>query len=237
MDDKYLKVQATPTNQTIAPGTEQTVKLEIRDNQNQPIKGQFTVMVVNEAVLQLSGYRPPDLVSTVYAEQAIATRFADNRPDVVLQPLSSPLQKGWGYGGGFSAGAANTLTRKDFQALAYYNGSVLTDVNGQTSVTFKLPDDLTTWRVMAVATDGNLHFGNGETTFITTKPLLSNPVLPQFVRPGDRFEGGLSVTNTTGQSTDLQQFSIGWNIATAMGKPTDNILSSDRSQSICDCLV
>jgi alpha-2-macroglobulin len=203
LDDKYLKVQATADNQTLAPGTEQTVKLEIRDLQNQPIKGQFTVMVVNEAVLQLSGYRPPDLVSTVYAAQAISTRFADNRPDIVLQPLSSPLQKGWGYGGGLSQGAANTRTRRDFQALAYYNGSVVTDDNGQTSVTFKLPDDLTTWRVMAVATDGNLHFGNSETTFITTKPLLSNPVLPQFVRPGDRFEGGLSVTNTTGQSTNL----------------------------------
>lgn len=203
LDDKYLKVQATANSQTLAPSTEQTVKLEIRDLQNRPIKGQFTVMVVNEAVLQLSGYRPPDIVSTVYAEQSISTRFADNRPDVVLQPLSSPLQKGWGYGGGFSNGAANTRTRTNFQALAYYNGSVLTDDNGQTSVTFKLPDDLTTWRVMAVATDGNLHFGNGETTFITTKPLLSNPVLPQFVRPGDRFEGGLSVTNTTGQSTNL----------------------------------
>ncbi len=203
LDDKYLKVQAAANNQTLSPGTEQTVKLEIRDLQNRPIQGQFTVMVVNEAVLQLSGYRPPDLVATVYAQQEVATRFADNRPDVVLQPLSSPLQKGWGYGGGFSNGAANTRTRKDFQALAYYNGSVLTDDNGQASVTFKLPDDLTTWRVMAVATDGNLHFGNGETTFITTKPLLSNPVLPQFVRPGDRFEGGLSVTNNTGQSTNL----------------------------------
>ncbi|KJH72830.1 alpha-2-macroglobulin family protein [Aliterella atlantica] len=203
LDDKYLKVGATASNQTLAPSSEQTVKLELRDSQNRPIQGQFTVMVVNEAVLQLSGYRPPDLVSTVYAQQAIATRFADNRPDVVLQPLSSPLQKGWGYGGGFSNGAANTRTRKDFQALAYYNGSVLTDESGQANITFKLPDDLTTWRVMAVATDGNLHFGNGETTFITTKPLLSNPVLPQFVRPGDRFEGGLSITNNTGQSTNL----------------------------------
>ncbi len=203
LDDKYLNVQAKATNQTLQPGAEQTLQLEMKDRENNPIQGQFTVMVVNEAVLQLSGYRVPDLVSTVYAEQPISTRFADNRPDVVLQPLSSPLQKGWGYGGGFSNGAANTRIRKDFQALAYYNGSVLTDANGKANITFKLPDNLTTWRVMVVATDGNLHFGNGETTFITTKPLLTNPVLPQFVRPGDRFEGGLSVTNNTGQSANL----------------------------------
>ncbi len=203
LEDKYLKVQAKATNQSLQPGAEQTVQLEMKDKENKPILGQFTVMVVNEAVLQLSGYRLPDLVSTVYAEQPISTRFADNRPDVVLQPLSSPLQKGWGYGGGLSNGAANTRIRENFQALAYYNGSVLPDAKGQTSITFKLPDNLTTWRVMVVATDGNLHFGNGETTFITTKPLLSNPVLPQFVRPGDRFEGGLSVTNNTGQAATL----------------------------------
>ncbi|MCL1473136.1 alpha-2-macroglobulin family protein [Argonema antarcticum] len=203
LDEKYLKVEVTPQQASLQPGAEETLQLKLTNNQGNPVKGQLTVMVVNEAILQLSGYRPPDLVKTVYAEQTISTRFADNRSDVVLQPLSSPLEKGWGYGGGLSAGAENTRTRKDFQPLAYYNGSVLTDENGQAQVTFKLPDDLTTWRVMVVATDGNLRFGNGETTFITTQPLISNPVLPQFVRLGDRFDAGLSVTNNTQQTGNL----------------------------------
>jgi alpha-2-macroglobulin len=203
LDGKYLKTQITPAQGSLQPGVEQTVQLELKDNQGQPIQGQFTVMVVNEAVLQLTGYRPPDLVKTVYAEQPISTRFADNRPNVVVQPLTPMQEKGWGYGGGLSAAAASTRVRTDFKALAYYNGSVLTDSSGKAQVTFKLPDDLTTWRVMAVATDGNLRFGNGEGTFMTTKPLLSNPVLPQFARPGDRMEAGLSVTNNTGQKGNL----------------------------------
>lgn len=202
LDDRYLKVetQATPT---LAPGAEQVVQLQLKDDRGQPVKGQFTVMAVNEAILQLSGYRVPDLVETVYAEQPVSTRLSDNRPDVVLQPLSSPLEKGWGYGGGFSAGAANTRTRKDFRPVAYYNGAVATDASGQATVRFTLPDDLTTWRLMAVATDGNFRFGNGDTTFVTTKPLVTNPVLPQFARPGDRLEGGVAVTNSTGQSGNL----------------------------------
>jgi uncharacterized protein YfaS (alpha-2-macroglobulin family) len=57
----------------------------LKDNQGNFTKGQFTVMVVNEAVLQLSGYRPPDLVNTVYAEQPISTRFSDNRQNVVVE--------------------------------------------------------------------------------------------------------------------------------------------------------
>ncbi|MEH2392870.1 MAG: alpha-2-macroglobulin [Nostoc sp.] len=203
LEDKYLKLQVKPVQASLEPGAEETVQLELKDNQGNPTKGQFTVMVVNEAVLQLSGYRTPDLVDIVYAEQPISTRFSDNRPDVILQPQDVAKPKGWGYGGGFSTGAANTRTRTDFQALAYYNGSVLTDANGNAQITFKLPDDLTTWRVMAVATDGNLRFGNGDATFITTKPLLTNAILPQFARPGDRILAGLSVTNNTGNLGNL----------------------------------
>ncbi|HYX15469.1 MAG TPA: alpha-2-macroglobulin family protein, partial [Nostoc sp.] len=135
--------------------------------------------------------------------------------------------KGWGYGGGFSTGAANTRTRTDFQALAYYNGSVLTDVNGNAQITFKLPDDLTTWRVMAVATDGNLRFGNGDATFITTKPLLTNAILPQFARPGDRILAGLSVTNNTGNTGNLSiNGELSGNVKFADKNPTATVLQT-----------
>jgi len=210
LDDQYLKVQVTPQQASLLPGAEQTVQLQLQDAQGKSVSGQFIVMAVNEAILQLSGYRLPDLVKTVYAEQSIATRFSDNRPDVVLQPLSSPLEKGWGYGGGLSTGAANTRVRKDFRPLAYYG--LATAENGQATVKFTLPDDLTTWRVMAIGTAGEPtigtpksatgvkpRFGTADATFITTQPLLSNPILPQFARPGDRLQAGLSVTNTTGQ--------------------------------------
>jgi alpha-2-macroglobulin len=202
LDDQYLTVTANATP-TLKPGEEQSLQFSLKNPQGKPVKGQLTVMVVNEAVLQLSGYRPPDLVKTVYAEQPITTRLSDNRPDVVLQPLASPLDKGWGYGGGLSSGASNTRARSNFQAAAYYNGSLPTDATGTATARFKLPDDLTTWRVMVVATDGDLHFGNGETSFVTTKPLIANPLLPQFARPGDRLQIGLAVTNTTGQSGNL----------------------------------
>ncbi len=177
--------------------------MTLKNSQDQPVKGQFTIAAVNEAVLQLTKYRLPDLVKTVYAEQPISTRLSDNRPNVVLQPQASPLEKGWGYGGGLSPGAGDTRIRTNFKALAYYNGSVLTDNNGRATVTFKLPDDLTTWRVMAVATDGNLHFGNGDVTFVTTQPLIASPLLPQFARPGDRLDLGVSVTNNTGQGGNV----------------------------------
>ena len=79
-----------------------------------------------------------------------------------------------------------------------FAGALRTDAQGNASATFTLPDDLTTWRVMVVGTTADGRFGNGESTFRTTKPLVANPVVPQFARPGDRFDAGVAVTNGTG---------------------------------------
>ncbi|MBV5261251.1 alpha-2-macroglobulin family protein [Synechococcus moorigangaii CMS01] len=201
--EKKLTVTIQPQQEKILPGNEQTLTLQLKDQANQPVQGQLTVMVVNEAILQLTGYRPPDLLDEIYRDQPITTRWADNRPDVTLTPISSAEQKGWGYDGGASAALANTRTRTDFKAIAYYDGAVLTNEQGQAIVKFTLPDDLTTWRVLVVATDDQMRFGNGDKTFIATQPLLSNPVLPQFARVGDRLEGGVMVTNTTGSKGRL----------------------------------
>ena len=69
LTEKYLKVEVAPQSLELQPGAMENVELALKNNQGQPTKGQFTVMVVNEAVLQLSGHRPPNLVETVYAEQ------------------------------------------------------------------------------------------------------------------------------------------------------------------------
>lgn len=206
LEQKYLKLGITPLHPKIAPGATQRVTLALKDAAGRPASGEFTVMVVNDAILQLTGYRLPDLVKTVYAEQPLSTRFSDNRTNVVLSPLASPVAKGFGYGGGFMEGSGSTRVRRNFQQLAYYAGAVRTGSDGTASVSFPMPDDLTTWRVMVVASAGtgdDFRFANADGTFISTKPLILNPLLPQFARTGDTLFGGVAATNTTGASGTL----------------------------------
>ena len=203
LDGKYLTPTVKAESGVLEPGTRQTIHVHLADLAHRSLRGQLTLMVVNDAVLRLTGYRPPDLVKTVYAEQPISTRYADNRIALVLNTLARPVEKGWGFGGGLSGDEADPRVRRAFQPLAYFAGALQTDANGDATATFTLPDDLTTWRVMAVAASADGRFGNGETTFLTTKPLTANPVLPQFARPGDRFEGGLAVTNGSGAAGTL----------------------------------
>ena len=201
--DRYLKLAIAPRNATVQPGGAQSVGFALTGRTGAPVRGEIVAMVVNDAILQLSGYRLPDLVQTVFAAQPISTIFADNRENVTLKTQTPPLEKGFGYGGGFLAGAGSTRVRTNFLPLAYY--AVLpTGADGRAHAQFTMPDDLTTWRVMAVALDGDAaHFVTADQTFISTQPLIANPLLPQFARPGDRFALGVSLANQTGAAGAL----------------------------------
>jgi uncharacterized protein YfaS (alpha-2-macroglobulin family) len=197
LDSRYVKVVATPLNAQVAPGGTQRVKLHVTDLAGKPIDAELTVAVANETILQLGAYRFPDLVQQIYADLPISTRFADNRDDVKLATQHKYVEKGFGYGGGAMAGPANTRVRTNFRPIAYFNGAVHTDANGDATVSFSVPDDLTTWRVLTLALTKDARFGTTDATFIATKPLVTNPILPQFARPGDVLEGGVSVTNVS----------------------------------------
>jgi uncharacterized protein YfaS (alpha-2-macroglobulin family) len=201
---RYLRLSIAPRNPTVAPGAAQRVDFTATAPNGTPARGEIVAMVVNDAILQLSGYRLPDLVQTVFASQPISTIFADNRENVTLKTQTPPLEKGFGYGGGYLAGAAGTRVRVNFRPLAYY-GVLKTDAAGHASTNFTMPDDLTTWRVMAVALSQDAstplnagRFATADATFISSQPLIANPLLPQFARPGDRFDLGVSVANQTG---------------------------------------
>lgn len=202
--DRYLKLAISPRHASLAPGAGQSVDFALRDTNGRAAHGKIVAMAVNESILQLSGYRLPDLVQTVFDDQPISTRFADNRENLTLKTPKASAEKGFGYGGGFLAGAAGTRVRTNFLPLAYF-GSTVTDASGHATVSFNVPDDLTTWRVMAVAIgDDDAHFGTNDTTFVTTLPLMVNPLLPQFARPGDQMSVGASVMNQTGASGNLE---------------------------------
>ncbi|HVA28835.1 MAG TPA: Ig-like domain-containing protein [Candidatus Baltobacteraceae bacterium] len=201
--DRYLKLGIAPELATVQPGAKQTVNFTLRDANGKPASGKIIAMAVNDAILQLSGYRLPDLVTTIFSDQPISTRFADNRSNVTLMTQQAPSGKGFGYGGGYLAGAAGTRVRTHFLPLAYY-GTTIAGSDGKATVSFSLPDDLTTWRVMAVAVGADdKHFGTSDATFVSALPLMANVLLPQFARPGDLMDVGTSVFNQTGAAGPL----------------------------------
>src|SRR5206468_2266243 len=87
--------------------------------------------------------------------------------------------------------------RQNFNALAVFAPSVRTDANGRAQLQVKLPDNLTRYRVMAVAVAGGRQFGSGESAITARLPLMARPSAPRFLNFGDRFELPIVLQNQT----------------------------------------
>jgi uncharacterized protein YfaS (alpha-2-macroglobulin family) len=194
LDSKKLDVQVIPSENKLRPEDELRVDLSV-GIENKGVRSELAVMVVDEAVLALTGYRPPDLVETVYRHRGLSARINDNRPFVITE--EELLQKGFGYGGGMLGSLDDPKVRKNFLKLAYYDPSLVTDEQGKAGFTCQMPDNLTTWRIMVVAVGEGDRFGYGDSQVVVTQPFIIRPVLPRFARYGDEFRSGVAVTNLT----------------------------------------
>ena len=87
--------------------------------------------------------------------------------------------------------------RTNFNALAPFSPSVRTDVAGVAHVNVDLPDNLTRYRVMAVAADRGSGSAPGESTLTARLPLQVQPSAPRFANYGDRFDLSAVVQNQT----------------------------------------
>jgi uncharacterized protein YfaS (alpha-2-macroglobulin family) len=104
-----------------------------------------------------------------------------------------------GLGGG-NAPQPAIAVRTDFNPLANFSPSVKTDANGNAQVYFSLPDNLTRYRIMAVAVDaqaGGRQFGIGESNLTARLPLMVRPSAPRFLNFGDKFELPVVLQNQT----------------------------------------
>jgi uncharacterized protein YfaS (alpha-2-macroglobulin family) len=68
-------------------------------------------------------------------------------------------------------------------------------VNGEATLKFTLPDNLTTFRVLAVATGHGPLTGTGDQKFLVTQDLLLRSSLPNAASHGDQFSAGVILTN------------------------------------------
>ncbi len=122
-----------------------------------------------------------------------------------------------GDGFGFDAGEAMAQTvslRTLFASTAYFDGTLQTDASGKLSVTIDMPENLTTFRVMAVAVDKAEvdRFGSADAQVRVRKPVMLRPSLPRFANYGDVFEASVMVDNQTGDDQKVLVGTRGLNV-------------------------
>jgi alpha-2-macroglobulin len=199
--EKRLAVEILKSKEEYKPGEEVDLKLNVRDGRGAGRPASVAVAVVDLGVLNLIGYQTPDPFSEFYGERPLSVRTSETRIHVVGRRDYGEKGEEAAGGAGESLAAplgsalAEVELRGDFRSTAYWNASVVADENGEARVSFRLPDNLTTFRVMAVAQTKDSLFGRNESTFRVSKKLLLQAALPRFARVGDAFEGGVLIHN------------------------------------------
>jgi hypothetical protein len=188
---KRLDVKVTANREEYRPASNARVSVEVKDANGRGAASEVTLWAVDEGVLQLTGFDAPDVLGAVYEREMLQVMTADSRERIVSRRVLTP--KGATDGGG---GGVATDLRRDFRVLAFWLGSVETGSNGRASTEVKLPESMTSYRIMAVAADTASRFGAGRATIRVSRPVTLRPVLPRFLTPGDRASLGAAVTNT-----------------------------------------
>ncbi len=183
-----LSVKVDASDKVVRPGATVQLDVKVTDAKGAPSRGAIALAVVDEAVLGLTAHQTPDPVKELYSTRPLGVRTADGRLDLVHSRRSRQEALFPGGDGDDAESFRRILTgdlRHLFQSTAYWNPNVVVGDDGIAHVSVKLPDNLTTFRVMAVAFDGQGRAGSGDLKLIVRKALMVQPVLPRFLYPGD----------------------------------------------------
>ena len=194
---KKLEVNIATDKQTYGPGDEVTVNIDVRDSNEKPALAEVSLALVDESIFSLSNELAPNIFTAFYGPRDLSvSTFSSMSPTRIIYDGG-----GRGGGGGDSAGSS---PRADFRDTAAWFPALQTDSNGRTTVTFTLPDNLTSWRLSAKAITLNHLVGQSHANIETKKELLLRPLLPRILTTGDQAQLTTMVHNYSDTDQKVQ---------------------------------
>jgi uncharacterized protein YfaS (alpha-2-macroglobulin family) len=188
--EREMRVSIRPAKPRYKPGDLATLHLWTRSQDGRPLQAEVSLGVADEAIYALhdqigkpfetffsywyfNGGMPSwDLQAQEYANGGIRT-------------IARVSSRSAGIAGKGTSTASSDGVRSDFEDTAYWNASIITDARGRASVSFRWPDDLTTWRAKALGVTTATDIGTASTDILVTKDFLVRLSTPRFLRFGD----------------------------------------------------
>ncbi len=173
-EERELVVQATPLGE-YGPGEEAVIELQVTDAAGEPKPAHVLLSGVDEAIYRLQGasfYGSTDILNELYATMrtGILRTYASHQ-----LPGGPPGAEG---GGGGEA-------RDDFKDTALFE-EVVTDADGRARVEFRLPDNLTSWRITSLAASEDFYAGSSAVLLPVSLPMFVEMTASASYLAGDR---------------------------------------------------
>ena len=186
---KRLSVLLTTPRDEYRPREKVPVDISVLDSAKKGTQAEVLIYAVDEAVLRLTGYQVPDPVELMFPHHALSVALGEPILQLVRRQRFGEKGEVQPGGGGGSEPGADGLRSKFLTTIEWR--TVLTGADGKAHLEVTLPDNLTTFRILAVAATEADRFGSGQTSIKVSLPLLVLPALPRFARVGDEFEAGV----------------------------------------------
>ncbi len=216
--EERLNIEILPAKQKYAAGEQGKVSFKVRDVAGKPIQTELGVTVVDQGVYLLKedstpnpfevlhGYRY-NLVGTVSSEdEPLYSDASRNVADVLARPApaaSIAQEKA------ADSSAPAVKIRKDFRDTADWRASLVTDENGEASITVPFPENLTTWRITARGQTFEAKAGETRAKVMVTQDIITRLSQPAFLVRGDSFQmRGIVNNNRTTATTGAFTFGL-----------------------------
>lgn len=222
-----LKVQVSPERKVYKVRQKANVRIKVADLNGKapPPGGEVAVAAVDEGLLELMPNRSWEILPAMMGRRGYGVRTATAQMQVIGKRHFGLKALPQGGGGG------RQTTRELFDTLLLWKARLPLDANGEATVEVPLNDSITSFRIVAVATDGAGLFGTGSASIQSTQELMVLSGLPPLVREGDRFRAGFTVRNTTNRSMEVDASIKADRITTGL-KPVVLSLSPGEAREI-----
>jgi uncharacterized protein YfaS (alpha-2-macroglobulin family) len=185
---------------TCRPGDDITLTGTVMLANGQPAaKAEVTLYAEDEGTLAVMGYETPKPMDYFYKPRNLDVETGTSfetfiSEDPEMQDFSN---KGFFIGGGGDLSKLADLLRKNFDPCATWAPALVTDAGGKFTHTFKFPDTLTRYRLIAVAHQDAARFGQAESSIVVKKDLMLEPKTPRFANQSDTFNSQVLVQNAS----------------------------------------
>lgn len=193
-----LQIEVKPGKAKYKPGETASYKIKATDSKGRPARAQISVGVVDEAIYAIAEDTTKPILDYFYARRPnnVSTNFSFPQiylsdPDKAGKPLLAKELR-------------NVRIRKRFLDTAYWNPAVLTDSNGEATVSFQLPDNLTTWRATLRGITVGTSCGDAKNTVIAQQDFLVRLEMPRFLVQTDEAKVSAVVHNYTGKDQSVR---------------------------------
>ncbi len=185
---------------TCRPGDDITLTGTVILANGQPAaKAEVTLYAEDEGTLAVMGYKTPKPMDYFYKPRNLDVETGTSfetfiSEDPEMQDFSN---KGFFIGGGGDLSKLADLLRKNFDPCATWAPALVTDAAGKFTHTFKFPDTLTRYRLIAIAHQDAARFGHVESSIVVNKDLMLEPKTPRFANQADTFNSQVLVQNAS----------------------------------------